>query len=116
MTTKEHKVLCTFKDCPLLCDLLNKYKIKFDVFRANSVCNLGRLCIPEQYRGRGIGSKVMEYFVQWLDENEFDCELLASKRLGTDINVLIDFYSSFGYNVCWYDSDEGTAKMFRLHA
>lgn len=114
MTTQELNT-CTFEDCPLLLNLLDKYKISFDVYIKNSTCILDKLYIPEQYRGKGLGKKVMSYFCEWLDENRFDCELLASKSLGTDINILINFYSSFGYDLCWFDSTEGTAKLFRLY-
>lgn len=89
-----------FSDCPKLLNILHKYKIKFDVLYDvdKNVCVLDRLQIPDEYRFIHIGTKVLELFVEWLDTNEYDCELLASDKLGTPLDILYNFYSKFGFN------------------
>lgn len=107
------KVLKNFTDKPNLEHLIRKYKIKFDVFEQNNVCELNIFVIPEEYRGRGIGSKVMTLFCEWLDENEYACKLLASNKLGSDLEYLINFYSKYDFNLLNYDGVKEEANFYR---
>lgn len=86
--------------------LLKDYNIKWNLsyWRPEKVVWLNHLIIPKQHRGKFIGSRLMQEFTKWLDDNGYDSLLLVSNCYGTDESVLIAFYQRFGYSIVKLDN------------
>ena len=80
-------------------DIVKSNKIKFDIsiWREENLVWLNNLIIPKKLRGQHLGSKCLEAFTKWLDENGYDSILLISNCYGTPEEVLEKFYGKYGY-------------------
>ena len=78
---------------------IKENKIIFDIsiWETENLVWLNRFIIPKKLRKNGFGTKVMEMFSQWLDENQFDSKLLVSNCYGIPEHILINFYGKYGY-------------------
>lgn len=74
-------------------NIVKKYNITFDItiWADDNIVWLNHLVIPSRLRGKGIGSKVMKEFCNWLDDNHYDCKILILKM------DLFNFYNKFSF-------------------
>ena len=58
---------------------------------------LDSIVVPEDKRGQGLGSKVMQRVIDWADDNDYIISLTPSKDFGGKVTRLRKFYSEFGF-------------------
>jgi len=80
-------------------NLVKENKVKFDlsIWQPENIVWLNNFIIPKNKRGLGLGKKIMNEFVKWLDDNHYDSKLLIADCYGTPETVLQHFYGTFGY-------------------
>lgn len=81
--------------------LSTKHGVKLKVFvnETKKLIELGRISVPPNQRGKGIGSKVMRDLTEWADANGYMITLVASDVYGSDLDRLIKFYERFGFEI-----------------
>ena len=80
--------------------LVKENNVKFDItiWQPENVVWLNNFIVTKNKRKQHLGSKIMDYFIKWLDENNYNGKLLVSDCYGTSEEVLINFYKKFGFN------------------
>lgn len=81
--------------------IVSEYNINFNltIWDKDKTVWLNRIIIPKKYRCLHIGTKLMNEFINWLNENHYKSYLLVSNCYGTNEQILIDFYKKFGYKI-----------------
>jgi GNAT superfamily N-acetyltransferase len=80
--------------------LEQKYGVKVDLLGSLDKGNLtlSRIVIPEEQRGTGIGTQVMEEIIKYADDNGVKVTLTPSIDFGGEsVARLTDFYKRFGF-------------------
>lgn len=74
-------------------NIVKKYGLTFDItiWEEDKIVWLNHLVVPQKLRNKGIGSKVMQEFCNWLDDNHYNCKILILKM------TLFNFYSPFNF-------------------
>lgn len=82
-------------------EIVESNHIKFDItiWEEENLVWLNNLIIPKKLRGQHLGSKCLQAFTQWLDQNGYDSILLISNCYGTPESVLEQFYGKYGYTL-----------------
>lgn len=79
-------------------DLESELDIVLDLWDNGSYLELGKIEVPKDSRGKGIGSKAMERIIQFADEQGKDIRLTPSTDFGaTSVLRLQKFYKEFGF-------------------
>ena len=71
--------------------------IELDVTWWDDEIWLNKLIIPEEHRGEGLGTKVLDMLKEYCDEKGIPMKLLADSCYGTELNHLIKFYKKHGF-------------------
>ena len=71
--------------------------VKFDLMQRDNNATLGRLIVPPEQRGQGIGTKFMGELSRAADVDGATVALSPSADFGGNKNRLIDFYKQFGF-------------------
>lgn len=58
---------------------------------------LYKIGIPEYLKNQGIGKQIMGILCQFCDNNKIDMRLEPTDSFGADLERLIKFYKSFGF-------------------
>jgi GNAT superfamily N-acetyltransferase len=73
------------------------YLVGLDIYENKTSLVLSRIIVKDEFRGTGIGSKVMEDLINYADKNNQILALTPSGDFGGNKNRLIQFYKSFGF-------------------
>jgi GNAT superfamily N-acetyltransferase len=65
--------------------------------RTNAICEMNRLFVPDQFRGKGYGRKLCEAIIRSAKEEKFKVMRLDTANL---LTVAIAMYQSFGFRPC----------------
>lgn len=68
-----------------------------DIYENKTSLILSRIVVKDEFRGTGIGSKIMEELTNYADKNNQIIALTPSGDFGGNKNRLIQFYKSFGF-------------------
>lgn len=72
--------------------------ITLDLWDNGTYLELGKIEIPKDKRGSGIGSKAMQMIIDFADEEGKDIRLTPSTDFGaTSVSRLEKFYKQFGF-------------------
>ena len=79
--------------------LENDYGVTLDLFEGkNGDITIGKISVPKEKRGQGIGSQVMQDIIDYADANGKRLLLTPSTSFGaTSVSRLNDFYKGFGF-------------------
>lgn len=98
----------------VLTELESEFNIILDLYDNGRWLELSRIVVPEESRGSGIGSKVMQRIVDFADREHKKIYLTPSKDFGaTSISRLNKFYKEFGFVKNTY-RNETKETMVRL--
>ena len=61
------------------------------------ILTLDKIVVPEDLRGRGVGSKAMKKIIKYADQNNKTIALTPSTDFGGNKSKLTKFYKSFGF-------------------
>lgn len=79
-------------------DLESELDIVLDLWDNGDHLELGKIEVPKELRGSGIGTKAMERIIQFADEQGKDIRLTPSTDFGaTSVARLQRFYKEFGF-------------------
>lgn len=82
----------------VLQDLEDQHDIKLDLWDSGDYLELGRLVIPKNKRGTGLGSEIMQKIIDYADQAKKDIRLTPTTDFGaTSVARLKKFYSRFGF-------------------
>ena len=76
-------ILLTVSDIPVCAARLKYY---------NDFIKVQRVCVLKNYRGQGIGSKIINFIIRHVEKND----IRSSVRLGSQIHAL-EFYKRLGF-------------------
>lgn len=68
-----------------------------DIYETKTSLILSKIIVKDEFRGTGIGSKVMGDLIGYADSNKQIIALTPSSDFGGNKNRLIQFYKSFGF-------------------
>ena len=88
--------------------LSNKHKVDLDIYEYPTHLELRRIVVPQDQRGQGIGSKVMQDLIKYAQSNKKDLFTTPSSDFGGSKSRLIQFYKSFGFK-----DNKGSNRDFR---
>lgn len=88
--------------------LIDKYEIDLDIYEYPSHIELKRIVVPSEYRGNGIGSKVMDDLIKYSVSKNKPLFTTPSSEFGGSKSRLIQFYKSFGFK-----PNSGSSRDFR---
>ena len=71
--------------------------VKLDLLNGRRALNLSRIVVPEDARGTGVGSQIMQRIVDYADRNGRQLELTPSADFGGNVARLREFYKRFGF-------------------
>lgn len=93
----------------------SKYLVGLDIYENNSSLRLSRIIINPEFRGKGIGTKIMNDLINYADRNSQMIFLTPSDDFGGSKNRLIQFYKHFGFkhNKGIYKNFEYSDSMVR---
>lgn len=74
-----------------------EYLVGLDIYENKTSLILSRIVVKDEFRGTGIGSKIMEELTNYADKNNQIVALTPSGDFGGNKNRLIQFYKSFGF-------------------
>jgi len=77
--------------------LSNKYNIDLDVYEYPTHIELKRIVVPEDSRGMGIGTKVLEELIKYSQSVGKPIFTTPSSSFGGSKSRLVQFYKSFGF-------------------
>lgn len=77
----------------------NQYLHGLDIYEDKKSLKLSRVVIKPEFRGEGIGTKLMEDLVDYADKNIKIITLTPSSDFGGNKNKLIQFYKKFGFKI-----------------
>jgi len=79
-------------------ELQKELGIELDLWDNGDHLELGRIVVPKNLRGSGVGSKAMERIIDIADERGMDIRLTPSADFGaTSTKRLEKFYRGFGF-------------------
>jgi len=115
----ENKVAAFERTLQLLYPEIDRVGIYFE--KANGSLFLSDLYIKEEFRGQGLGSKVMNSIIQFADNNNLPVVLIPEPD-DEDVSPkqLVDFYKKFGFvlnkgkKTDYSFSDPFATTMYRL--
>lgn len=82
----------------VLTELESEFNIILDLYDNGRWLELSRIVVPEESRGSGVGSKVMQRIVDFADREGKKIYLTPSKDFGaTSVSRLSKFYKGFGF-------------------
>lgn len=86
-----------------------------DIYENRTSLVLSRIIIKPEFRGTGVGSKIMEDLINYADKNKQIIALTPSSDFGGNKNRLVQFYKKFGFkhNKGQYKSFEFRDSMIR---
>lgn len=88
--------------------LQSKYKVDLDVYEYPTHLELRRIVVPQDKRGQGIGSKVMNDLIKYAQSNKKDLFTTPDSSFGGSKPRLVQFYKSFGFK-----DNKGSNRDFR---
>jgi GNAT superfamily N-acetyltransferase len=71
--------------------------LKMSLSGKGSTVTLNKIIIPEDQRGQGTGSQVMQRVIDWADQNGKTVALTPSKDFGGSVPRLKSFYKNLGF-------------------
>jgi hypothetical protein len=74
-----------------------EYLDGLDIYENKTSLILSRIVVKDEFRGTGIGSKIMEELTNYANKNNQIVALTPSGDFGGNKNRLIQFYKSFGF-------------------
>jgi 8-oxo-dGTP pyrophosphatase MutT (NUDIX family)/predicted GNAT family acetyltransferase len=75
----------------------DKYLSGLDIYENKSSLRLSKIVVKPEFRGEGIGKKIMTDLTTYADKNQQIIALTPSSDFGGNKNRLIQFYKSFGF-------------------
>lgn len=84
---------------PEIDELIIKYGIVVNITNWSEEMWLNHLIIPPKYKGQGLGSFIMNALINYANTEHKQIKLLPANCYGTDVDVLIDFYGRFGFEM-----------------
>ena len=86
-----------------------------DIYEDGKSIILSRIIISPEYRGLGVGSKIMQDLIDYADNNRKIIALTPSSDYGGNKNKLVQFYKKFGFkhNKGYHKSFEYRDAMIR---
>lgn len=78
-------------------ELEKQFNVKLSLSELGDIISLNKIIIPEEQRGTGIGSEVMQKIVDYADENQKIISLTPTEDYGGKKSKLIKFYKKFGF-------------------
>ena len=104
MPTINGKKAATFRTLPkdklkenIESSLTDKYDVELDLYEQPDYIELSKIVVPEDLRGLGIGTKVMEDLIKYAKDNNKDIFTTPSNAFGGNKSKLEQFYKSFGF-------------------
>lgn len=73
------------------------YGVKLSLSGTGDNVTLSKIIVPEDQRGQGTGSQVMQRVLDWADQNGKTVALTPSKDFGGTVPRLKSFYKNFGF-------------------
>lgn len=89
-------------------ELESKYGVSVDVFEYPTHLELKRIVVPDDKRGMGIGTDVMNDLIKYAVKNNKDIFTTPSSDFGGTKSRLVKFYKSFGFK-----NNKGSKRDFR---
>jgi tRNA nucleotidyltransferase/poly(A) polymerase/mannose-6-phosphate isomerase-like protein (cupin superfamily)/GNAT superfamily N-acetyltransferase len=89
-------------------NLEKKYGVDLDVYEYPTHLELRRIVVPQDKRGQGIGSKVMDDLIKYAKSNKKDLFTTPDSSFGGSKSRLVQFYKSFGFK-----DNKGSNRDFR---
>jgi len=71
--------------------------IELHIEERGDMLTLSKIVVPEELRGRGVGSVAMKKIIQYADQGGKTIALTPSSDFGGNKNKLIKFYKKFGF-------------------
>ena len=71
--------------------------LKLSLSGTGDTVTLSKIIVPEDQRGQGTGSQVMQRVIDWADQNGKTVTLTPSKDFGGTVSRLKPFYKQFGF-------------------
>lgn len=71
--------------------------VKLSLIGKGDAVELSKIIVPEEQRGQGTGSQVMQRIIDWADQNGKTVALTPSKDFGGTVPRLKSFYKNFGF-------------------
>ena len=81
-----------------------------DIYENKNSLRLPRIIVKKEFRGSGVGSKIMNDLIGYADKNKQIITLTPSSDFGGNKNRLIQFYKSFGFK-----HNQGQYKNFEFN-
>jgi predicted GNAT family N-acyltransferase len=104
MPTINGKKAATFRTLPkdklkenIESSLIDRYDVELDLYEQPDYIELSKIIVPEDLRGLGIGTKVMEDLIKYAKDNNKDIFTTPSNAFGGNKSKLEQFYKSFGF-------------------
>lgn len=88
--------------------LSSKYQIDLDIYEFPTHIELKRIVVPEELRGQGIGTQVLEDLIQYAESVGKPLFTTPSSSFGGNKHRLTKFYRSFGFK-----PNSGSNRDFR---
>lgn len=89
-------------------ELESKYGVSVDVFEYPTHLELKRIVVPDDKRGMGVGTNVMNDLIKYAVKNNKDIFTTPSSAFGGTKSRLVKFYKSFGFK-----NNKGSKRDFR---
>lgn len=99
----------------ILREKYSEYLKGLDIFENKNSLILSKIIIKDEFKGQGIGSKIMKDLTNYADANRQIIALTPSSDFGGNKNRLIQFYKTFGFkhNKGQYKHYEFSDSMIR---
>lgn len=78
-------------------DKYENYLDGFEAYEDKKSIKIPKITVKPEYRGSGMGKKIMNDIIEYADRNKQVITLTPSSDFGGDKNKLIQFYKSFGF-------------------
>lgn len=88
--------------------LSRKYQIELDIYEFPTHIELKRIVVPEELRGQGIGTQVLEDLIKYAQSVDKPIFTTPSSSFGGSKSRLTKFYKSFGFK-----PNSGSNRDFR---
>lgn len=81
----------------ILIDKYSDYLVGLDIYEDSKSLKLSRIVIKDEFKGKGIGSDIMNDLITYADNNKKIVTLTPSSDFGGNKNRLVQFYKRFGF-------------------
>lgn len=81
----------------ILTDKYSDYLVGLDIYEDSKSLKLSRIVIKDEFKGKGIGSDIMNDLITYADNNKKIVTLTPSSDFGGNKNRLVQFYKRFGF-------------------